>query len=151
MEINSAQFAFSASGEPIPTAFDLEAVVTHEAGHFLGLAHTPDTAAVMYAGGEPGRTLQRELKADDLAAVCAAYPADGTRAVDPSVDASGSLTATACDPIPPNGLVTACASNPSPAACAFGAPRRDDARLAPLAPLLAAFFLRRRFRATVRP
>jgi hypothetical protein len=148
MEINSAQFAFSASGEPAPTSFDLEAVVTHEAGHFLGLAHTPDTAAVMYAGGEPGRTLQRELKADDLSAICGAYPADGTRAVDPSVSADGSLAATACDPIPTNGLTTVCATNPAPS-CSFRASRRRSSggTLGAFAPLLAAFFLRRRFRA----
>jgi hypothetical protein len=150
MEINSAQFVFSASGDPAASSFDLEAVVTHEAGHFLGLAHTPDTTAVMYAGGEPGRTLQRELKSDDLAAICAAYPSDGTRNVDPSVSESGSIASTACDPVPANGLSTTCTTNPS-GACAFVAARSEGAASASaLAPFLAALFLRRRFRATLR-
>ena len=146
MEINSANFQFTAAGDPAPDSFDLEAVVTHEAGHFLGLAHTPDRSAVMYAGGETGRTLQRDLKADDVGAICDAYPADGTRAVDPSLAPSGAIVGSACDPSPANGLATECSSNPSPS-CAFarrGAPTRA-VFAAPLAVL--ALFLRRRNRA----
>src|SRR5579871_2485132 len=30
-------------------AIDVESIATHEAGHFLGLAHTPNVAAIMYA------------------------------------------------------------------------------------------------------
>lgn len=151
MEINSAQFVFSAAGEPPPTSFDLEAVVTHEAGHFLGLAHTPDTSAVMYAGGEPGRTLQRELKSDDLAAICAAYPADGSRSVDPSLSETAAIASTACDPLPANGLSTTCTSNPT-ASCAYATPSRlHETFDATWMPLLASLFLRRRFRATLRP
>lgn len=148
MEINSASFQFTASGEPAPDSFDLEAVVTHEAGHFLGLAHTPDRSAVMYAGGETGRTLQRDLKADDLAAICDAYPADGTRSVAPSVAASGSVVGSACDPSPANGLATECTVNPTPS-CAYTLRNGRERHAVAAALGVLALFLRRRNRARV--
>ena len=150
MEINSSQFSFTASGQPAATSFDLEAVITHEAGHFLGLAHTPDRSAVMYAGGEPGRTLQRDLKADDVAAICDAYPADGSRNVDAATAAGGSLASAACDPLPANGLSTTCTSNPSvDCATAPGAPSRAPAGAWTIVAALGSFFLRRRKAATL--
>ena len=152
MEINSSQFAFSATGEPAAGAFDLEAVITHEAGHFLGLAHTPDRAAVMYAGGEPGRTLQRDLKLDDVSAICDAYPASGLRNVDVQTDASGAVPAIACDPLPANGLTTTCTSNPS-VSCTFGRRASDTTTRTALTLALAcgSLFLRRKKGATLTP
>jgi len=60
-------------------------VLTHEVGHLIGLDHTPDFSATMYAGYEPGTTEQRSIEEDDLLAVCAAYPPerDATCAPDP--------------------------------------------------------------------
>lgn len=152
MEVNSSQFSFTASGQPAANSFDLEAVITHEAGHFLGLAHTPDRSAVMYAGGEPGRTLQRDLKADDIAAICDAYPADGRRNVDLATDASGAIASLACDPLPANGLSTTCTTNPSVDCSLHGAPRTGASRGAwALGLALGTLFLRRRKDATLRP
>ncbi len=149
MEINTAQFSFSAAGDPAPDAFDLEAVVTHEAGHFLGLAHTGDRSAVMYAGGETGRTLQRELKTDDVDAICEAYPSDGSRTVDVGVAPSGQLAATACDPEPANGLATECTANASPS-CRFAPARHVGHMHATLTVIVLALFRKRRNRATMR-
>jgi hypothetical protein len=56
---------------PASGAYDLQAILTHEAGHFLGLAHAADTSAVMYAYYLPGRI---QLTDDDKAGFCAIYP-----------------------------------------------------------------------------
>jgi hypothetical protein len=58
--------------EPPPgKSIDLRAVLTHEAGHFYGLAHATDTHAIMYAFYQPGAIT---LTSDDIAGVCAASP-----------------------------------------------------------------------------
>jgi len=54
-----------------PNTYDLQAILTHEAGHFLGLAHSTDTSAVMYAYYRPGSVT---LTPDDAAGICAIYP-----------------------------------------------------------------------------
>jgi hypothetical protein len=61
-----------ATGAPGPTRFDVQNVVTHEAGHFFGLAHEPSLPAdVMYPVTPPGETQKRVLKADDRAGLAA--------------------------------------------------------------------------------
>jgi len=73
MEINN-NFSWKAAGEGNQaTAYDLESVVTHEAGHFLGLAHTPAGTAVMYASFAPGE-VRSNLSSADLDDVCGVYP-----------------------------------------------------------------------------
>lgn len=61
-------------GTPKPDEVDLDSLLTHEAGHVLGLAHTLDVAATMRAGYETGSVALRTLAADDIAGVCASYP-----------------------------------------------------------------------------
>jgi uncharacterized protein (TIGR03382 family) len=64
---------------------DLRNTVTHEAGHVLGLAHpceglscTPVLQPLtMYPQTSPGDVEKRTLAADDVAGVCAIYPAEG--------------------------------------------------------------------------
>jgi MYXO-CTERM domain-containing protein len=71
IEINSHDHRL-ATREPIPRgAFWLEAILTHEAGHFLGLAHATDRRSIMYAYYTSGST---ELTPDDVAGICATYP-----------------------------------------------------------------------------
>lgn len=53
---------------------DLAAVVTHEAGHFLGLDHSIADGATMAAGYFPGQIDTRSLEDDDIAGICATYP-----------------------------------------------------------------------------
>lgn len=53
---------------------DLRNVATHEAGHFLGLAHTQLANATMSCAGSQGELDKRLLSADDAAGLCAAYP-----------------------------------------------------------------------------
>lgn len=88
MEINTAEQPFT----PDIMSF----VVTHEAGHFFGVDHTRDPSAIMYpqfsgfvaAGGVA-------LTPDDVAAICAAYPASRPRS-------------TTCDFEPPKGFAPDC-------------------------------------------
>lgn len=52
---------------------DLENVVTHEAGHFLGLGHTPIPTAAMYGESRAGEIRKRYLNDDDRAGICAIF------------------------------------------------------------------------------
>ena len=72
MEINSAANWFTLDRKDVE--YDLQSVITHEVGHFLGIAHSDQPWAVMYPDYEPGSTAGRTLSGDDIAAVCAAYP-----------------------------------------------------------------------------
>jgi hypothetical protein len=54
---------------------DLENTLTHEMGHYFGVAHTPDDSnATMWSEASPGETIKRTIEADDNAGLCAIYP-----------------------------------------------------------------------------
>jgi hypothetical protein len=57
---------------------DLQSVVTHELGHALGLAHSLDPAAVMFAS-YPHAAIRRDLTDDDRSAISAVYGATPSR------------------------------------------------------------------------
>ncbi len=117
MEINSTPDVSLSLGDPVPpTGYDFQSIIQHETGHFLGMAHSGDEQATMFAHYIPGSTSMRILSSDDEVGVCSIDPPDGTRSVDPSVSASGSLPATACDPTPRHGFQSACAQ-PQGAGC----------------------------------
>jgi hypothetical protein len=69
--INEGTYPFTV--EPARGRYDLQAVLTHELGHLLGLGHSADGAATMYAGTAPGDAHQRTPGADDRAGVAALY------------------------------------------------------------------------------
>jgi matrixin len=62
-------------GDPIK-GDDLLSVLTHEAGHFLGMSHSNDPSATMRSIYDPTRDAGdlRSLSADDVAGICATYP-----------------------------------------------------------------------------
>jgi MYXO-CTERM domain-containing protein len=70
IEINSAQHTLTAEEPPPSGTYDLQAILTHEAGHFFGLAHATNTGSIMYAFYKPGALT---LTQDDVNAVCAVY------------------------------------------------------------------------------
>jgi hypothetical protein len=72
-EVNTAMHQIT-TAEPPPVSgqeYDLQAILTHEAGHFLGLAHATDPSAIMYAYYQPGAVA---LTADDVQGICDVYP-----------------------------------------------------------------------------
>lgn len=102
IEVNAKNFLWGdLVTTPDPSRQDLQNALTHEMGHFIGLDHTcylsgitappndndgkpvPDCdsaspeimATTMFASARPGDVAKRTLEADDVAAVCAMYPA----------------------------------------------------------------------------
>jgi hypothetical protein len=59
-----------------PTSYDLQSIVTHEAGHFLGMSHSADPLATMRRDYTAGSDSFRDLAPDDVAGICAIYPPD---------------------------------------------------------------------------
>ncbi len=113
IEINHAYNEITTTDDPKLVKYDLQSILTHEFGHFLGLDHTKDSAATMNASYDPGTTDLRTLEDDDLGGVCAIYPPKrvGT-----------------CDTAPRGGSSNVCAGDaeaPSKG-CAF-APERPGA------------------------
>jgi len=64
---------------PPDDGIDLEAVLTHDAGHILGLAHSAVPTSVMFPTYTPGSITARTLDADDIEAICTIYPTAGQR------------------------------------------------------------------------
>jgi hypothetical protein len=98
IELNDSGFTFTTvDGPPCApggpqvgcVAYDVQNTVTHEAGHTLGLDHSTDTTATMYAFAPIGETRKRILYADDLDGICAIYPKGGPTSVSPGVTPPG--------------------------------------------------------------
>lgn len=92
---NPDGFRFSTTRTVDPGSADLPTIMTHELGHFLGLAHSDNDRAVMWpeAGlGEP----RRDLTADDSAGICEVYPTASAPA----------LPGRVCRGVPYGGLAT---------------------------------------------
>lgn len=133
MEINATNEGLSTTDEISPRAYDLLSVITHEAGHFFGLAHSPVTEATMAPRYSPGSTELRSLASDDEDGICAIYPNAGERVVDESIAAGGVLAASACDATPRHGFTSTCDTQTSPkeeSGCAIVKGSRSESALA---------------------
>jgi hypothetical protein len=78
VHVNGADYHFSLDGAL--GTLDLRSVLVHELGHALGLGHSTDPRATMYASGSGLRW--RSLEKDDIDGVCALYPGTGAAGCD---------------------------------------------------------------------
>jgi MYXO-CTERM domain-containing protein len=74
VEINSFTVALTTTSISGEVKKDLASIVTHEAGHFLGLGHSQVPQATMFAQYSAGDLNYRSLHPDDEAGICAIYP-----------------------------------------------------------------------------
>jgi hypothetical protein len=149
MEINTTTQPLSTSATVPSGGYDFESIVTHETGHFLGMAHSTDTHATMYAHYTPGDEVMRNLTEDDVAGICDIYSPSGFRRVAKAASRTGALEEGACDPTPRHGFTTQCMSTTttsSSPSCAFSRRASDlDANaLAALGLAITSAVVRRR-------
>ncbi len=158
MEVNTAEMTISLAAQPPADAYDFQSIVTHEVGHFIGLAHAIEANATMFARYSAGQTSIRALSPDDVAAVCEVYRPSGERSVSPSASASGLLGAAACNPAPYGGFSTTCDGTSTDGGggggggaagtrrCAFGPPASSPGAASAAAIALLTVVARRRRR-----
>ncbi|HSO32597.1 MAG TPA: matrixin family metalloprotease, partial [Labilithrix sp.] len=86
IEVNTSARAFALADDE--KGIDLQAAITHEVGHYIGLAHSPVATSIMVAsycqsGERCGTSIDqaRALDEDDTSAVCALYPPSGIAGV----------------------------------------------------------------------
>jgi hypothetical protein len=115
MEINStvSPIVVNVAPSDVPDeGYDFLSIVTHETGHFLGMAHSGDERATMFAHYQPGQTSMRNLTEDDVNGICAIYPPDGNR----TTSVGAPVPEDSCDPTPRHGFSTDCAQA-QPSSC----------------------------------
>lgn len=115
MEVNTATNTITTGDTMVE--FDLLSIATHEAGHFLGLAHSPFELATMTTQYIPGTLDIRSLDDDDRAGICDIY-------------APGPVIPDTCDATPRHGFSPLCSDDPRPPSdseggCALGRPQKQ--------------------------
>lgn len=70
VEINSFEDSFVVQ-DPVGAEVDLNAVLTHELGHFLGLSHSGESTATMFSSYMAGMAT---IEQDDVTGICLSLP-----------------------------------------------------------------------------
>jgi hypothetical protein len=118
--------------------YDLLSILTHEVGHFLGLAHSPDEDAVMYRSFDSGSDSLRVPREDDIAGICSVYP-PGRRALP-------------CNFTPKGGFASECPLGVFKGGCAVARGSVSSVRSAGIFSAFAvAYLIRRAVGRTPRP
>jgi len=78
IDLNGYNFFWTTSDDGTKAATDIENTMTHELGHLLGLAHSPEPKATMFGNTSQGELDKRSLEQDDTSGVCFIYPFDDT-------------------------------------------------------------------------
>jgi hypothetical protein len=76
IDLNGYNFFWTTFDDGTKAATDIEATIAHELGHVLGLAHSPEPEATMFANTSQGELKKRTLESDDVAGICFIYPFD---------------------------------------------------------------------------
>ncbi len=72
MELNAGSVRFANCDKPCGAGMiDLRNTITHEAGHLLGLGHSPIVGTTMFDSAPDGQTEKRTLAKDDIQGYCA--------------------------------------------------------------------------------
>lgn len=111
IEINHAYNEITTGDAKV--GYDLQSILTHEFGHFIGLDHSLDFDATMNASYDPGTVELRTPEEDDIGGVCTIYPPG---------------RAGTCNPAPHGGFSDACHLVAEESACALGRPGHDGHR-----------------------
>ena len=86
IELNAAFHNFTTGDVGVDT--DLRNTLVHEIGHMIGLAHSRDSEATMFATARKGETGKRDLASDDVEGLCTMYPAGRAARTCPRAEAN---------------------------------------------------------------
>lgn len=108
VELNVDKVVMQLPPEAVEEA--LVSIITHEAGHYLGLAHSDDPGAVMYASYNRSDLVTRMLTQDDIDGICNIFPPEGAPAAcaEPGVS-EAALDDAACEAVLDSGTEPGCA------------------------------------------
>ena len=104
MEINGSA-PLSLGPPAVPGRYDLRSIMTHEVGHFLGLAHSNIAGSSMSTNQPLGVNDLATLDTDDIAGICTIYPPERSEP--------------ACDPTPHLGFSPECSFDPVSGGCSL--------------------------------
>jgi len=121
IELNASKVLTAVDAPPCPAtgpfsqacvAFDIQNTITHEVGHFFGLAHASNSESTMYYSAAAGELKKRALDPDTAQFVCDAYPkgAPSQPCVVRPVGNNDPLPASACSAVPGEAMVAAAAA-----------------------------------------